>query len=167
MSHIIEEAKDFKLVIAGPDWGERKKLQNMVLKLGLERNVEFAGRVTEEEKTELLTLCDVFVHPTTQDIFSVSILEASAAGLPVVAFDVGGNSEMILDGVTGALVTELNPQSLADEILMLLRDIEKSQEMGENGREYVLRKFSWEKTVDGLERLYQGCRRAHHTSGCN
>lgn len=157
MSHAVKEASDSKLILAGPDWGERKKLENMASKLGIRRNIEFMGKVTEEEKSKLLTSCDVFVHPSLQDIFSISILEASAAGLPVVAFNVGGNSEMIANKETGILVNDLNSRALAEAFLMVLRDEEKLQDMGERGRKYVLEKFSWEKTVDNLEKLYEAC----------
>lgn len=160
MNHVVEKADNSKLILAGSDWGERKKLENMVSKLGIRRNVKFMGKVTEEEKVKLLTSCDVFVHPTLQDVFSISILEASAAGLPVVAFNVGGNSEMIINEQTGILVNDLNSQALADAILMILRDRNKSQKMGEKGRKYVLKKFSWKKTVDKLEKLYEASRRA-------
>jgi len=154
MKYITNEIKDSKLILAGPDWGMQRKLEKMAVRLGIERNVKFLGKVSEKQKNELLASSDVFVYPSLQDVFSISVLEASAAELPVVAFNVGGNSEMVINGYTGILVDDLIPKALADAILRVLIDTQMAKKMGEAGRKYVSNKFSWKETVNRLETLY-------------
>jgi len=155
MKHVVNMNNNVKLILAGPDFGERKRLEALVSKLNIKKYVDFTGEVTEEQKIQLLASCDIFVQPSLQDIFSISILEASAASLPVIAFNVGGNSEMIVDGKTGILVDDLTPWALANAILSTLNDKDALRTMGAKGQEYVLNKFSWETTADLLQTVYQ------------
>lgn len=154
MPYVKERERDAKLILAGADWGARKNLENLASTLGVETSVTFRGEVTEEQKMDLFASCDIFVHPSLQDIFSLSILEASTAGLPVIAFKVGGNSEMIIHGQTGMLVDDLSSEALSAAIINVLCDKELAQRMGEKAREFTLSKFSWEETISRLERIY-------------
>ncbi len=154
MSYVVQEDKDAKLILAGPDYGEKNKLENLTLKLELEKHVEFMGEVSEEEKKKLLASCAVFIHPSLQDIFALTVLEASAAGVPVVMFNMGANSEMVVDGKTGILVDDFTSKALGQAISKLLHNKSIAERMGEEGQKYVLQKFPWEKTVNLLERTY-------------
>lgn len=155
LARVVEEDKNVRLIYAGADWGERSNLEKVVEKLRLTEYVRFAGEVSEQQKEDLLASCDVFVHPSLQDIFSIAILEASLAGLPVIAFDIGGMSRMIVDGQTGILVNPPNEEGLASAILDIIGDEGLARKMGEAGREYVQSNFSWDKMVDELESVYQ------------
>jgi glycosyltransferase involved in cell wall biosynthesis len=86
---------------------------------------------------------------------SNAILEAMAAGLPVVATAVGGTPEVVVDGVTGFLVPPRDPEALADAILCLLRDPELRKRMGTVGRARVTEHFSVEQMVGKTEALYE------------
>jgi len=84
------------------------------------------------------------------------LLEASATGLPIVATDVGGNREIVLEGKTGFLASPGNPEALALAMVRLM-DLpeEKRLEMGRKAREHVVERFSLEKVVDLWEALYE------------
>ena len=154
MPYVVKEIANVKLIMAGADWGMQKRLENLALRLGVKDAIEFAGEVTEEQKMNFLASCDVFTFTSVQDIFSISVLEASAAGLPVVAFNTRGNSEMIKDGETGILVNELTAGALSDALVKILGKAESAEKMGQRGREYILSKFSWDDAVSQLEKIY-------------
>jgi glycosyltransferase involved in cell wall biosynthesis len=109
---------------------EARGLSDRVELLGAQRNV-----------TELLARSDVFVLSSRSEGFPVSILEAMAAGLPVVATDVGGIAEAVVDGETGILVPAADPRALAGAIERLLADVELRRHLGAAGRARALRLF--------------------------
>jgi len=154
MPYVLKEIANVKLIMAGADWGMQNRLENLASRLGVKAAVEFAGEITEEQKMHFLTSCDVFAFTSVQDIFSISVLEASAAGLPVVAFNRGGNSEMIVDGKTGILVNDLTAGALSEAMVKILGNAESAERMGQRGREYTLSKFSWDEAVSQLEKIY-------------
>ncbi len=165
ISHARKQYPDIRLVLAGADWGERRNLHALASSLGIDNSVEFVGEVAEEDKAGLFASCDVFVHPSLQDIFSICILEAAIAGLPTVAFNVGGNSEMIEDGKTGILVGRPTPEALSDGILRLLNDSKLAREMGEAACSHIVSKFSWEQAADRLEKVYRQVSRRGRGAG--
>lgn len=84
------------------------------------------------------------------------LLEAAATGLPVVATDVGGNREVVIDGESGFLVPPKDPEALARAMLRLMNLLpEERQHMGERGRKYVTENYSLERVVDQWEALYE------------
>jgi glycosyltransferase involved in cell wall biosynthesis len=104
---------------------------------------------------DLLRASDLFVHPSREEGFSNAILEAMAAGLPVVACDVGGNPEAIVDGETGRLVPPRNAVAFASAVAELLADPEKRKAMGEAGRHRATERFSLDRMVGEMESLYE------------
>jgi glycosyltransferase involved in cell wall biosynthesis len=118
--------------------------------------------------SHLLAACDVFVLASLYEGLPLSVLEAMAAGKPVVATRVGGVEEAIVDGATGLLVRSGNAGELAAAIRWILADPQRARAMGEAGRERVNRHFTADrmvsKTVDLYEQLWKSAR-AHRTSG--
>jgi glycosyltransferase involved in cell wall biosynthesis len=145
---------DARLIIAGPDDGELTNLKRLAEELMIDKRVRFMGQVTSEEKSRIISSADVFVHPSVQDIFAITILEASASALPVIAFDTEGSREMILDGETGVLVKERSYGALAHAIEKSLGSESIFGTLGQNGRRYISDRFSWQKTATGLEKIY-------------
>ena len=84
----------------------------------------------------------------------MALLEAMAAGKPVVATKVGGNSELVLDGDTGFLIDPESPESISDRVVQVLRDKERAVCMGERGRRRVQDKFSFRAMVDAYQSYY-------------
>lgn len=145
---------DSKLLIAGPDYGTLKHLKQITKKLNLENRISFLGQITESEKNSLLSKVTVFVHPSTTDIFALTLLEAASVGIPCIAFNVGGNKEIFSEPKTGYLVDSITPNSLALAIDEILSTTELAREISTIGKKHILNKFSWEKTTEKIEQIY-------------
>jgi glycosyltransferase involved in cell wall biosynthesis len=109
----------------------------------------------KDNPADFMRASDLFIHSSRQEGFSNSILEAMAAGLPVVACDVGGNAEAVTAGVTGRLAPKEDHAALAAAIAYVLRDPAAMKAMGEAGRKRVSEIFSTKNMVDGVETLYE------------
>ena len=96
---------------------------------------------------------DLYVQPSVAAGMPNSVLEAMAAGLPVVATAVGGTPEVVLDGETGLLVAPGDPSALADAMLALLADRRLAEAFGQAGRARVETHFSEERMLQQLEAL--------------
>ncbi len=145
------ENKDMSLLIVGE--GEtRNKLKNLSISLGIMQEVYFLG--SRNDVPQILSTLDIFVLPSKSEGMPMVILEAMAAGLPVVATNVGGTPEVVIDGETGFLVPPGDPQALADVIKKLMDDPELRRKFGKAGRERVEKHFTIEETVRKTEELY-------------
>ena len=139
-------------VLAG-DGPLRDDLERTAHELGLDGEVRFLGETGDV--ATVLAAFDVFVLPSRSEGMSNTILEAMACGLPVVATRVGGNDELVDDGVTGKLVPAESAEALADALGGLIRNPDSRHAMGAAGRAKVEREFSLEAMIRGYERLYE------------
>ena len=136
----------FRLTIAGSG-GQGRKLKRLARGLELEELVEFPGHLAHHQVPKLLLGSDVFVMPSVivksgnRDGIPNVIMEALAHGLPVVASDVSGIGEVIVDRATGFLVPEKDSESLAQAMLTMARNRGKAIEMAARGRARVLEMF--------------------------
>jgi glycosyltransferase involved in cell wall biosynthesis len=149
-SVIREKSNSFRFVLLG-DGEEKEAIVKAIEKQGLEKCFQLTGYVTEP--LNWLRKFDCFILPSRIEDFSVALLEASFAGLPCLAFDVGGNAEIIHDGITGFVVTPYNTVIMAEKIMRLMKDQVKCKEMGQNAKKYVSQEFSQEKRILNLEKL--------------
>src|SRR2546423_3393096 len=130
--------------------------------LGLQDHAFFIGRCAQV--SELLNISDVCVLSSRGvEGFSNSITEYMAAARPVVATDIGGAREAIVEGQTGFIVAPGDDEAMATRIVALLQDAERAREMGRRGRQVVEQKFSWAAQLERTEQLYRQllARRAH------
>ncbi len=118
----------------------RREVEQRVRDLGLGKRVWLAG--ARDDVPELMRGLDLFVLPSLAEGISNTLLEAMACGLPVVATDVGGNAELIDQGVTGLLVPPGDPALLAEAMATYLRDAEQCRRAGAEGRARAERLFS-------------------------
>jgi glycosyltransferase involved in cell wall biosynthesis len=130
------------------------ELQALVAELGIAPNVRFLGKTGQAPA--LLKLCDVFCLLSRSEGMSNALLEAMACGRPSVATRVGGTPEVIEDGVTGLLVENGDDQAAAEKILSLLDDPARARRMGQAARHRVEERFSAERTMGELVRMYDG-----------
>ena len=130
----------------------RNEAQQMVSSAGAESLVWLSGE--RNDVPELMRGLDLFVLPSLREGISNTILEAMASGLPVIATNVGGNPELVVDGETGRLVPPSDPVAMADAIQSYLKDPAKLQRHGQAGRKRVEEKFSIEKMVEGYLGVY-------------
>jgi sugar transferase (PEP-CTERM/EpsH1 system associated) len=139
------------VVIAG-DGPLRDATQQRALALGIDADVRLLGH--RADIATVLTALDVFALTSRSEGLNNTILEAMAAGLPVVATRVGGADEMVIDGVTGLLVPPESPEKLAGALRRLLTDPSMQSSMGKGGRTRAELDFDLDKTVRKYERLY-------------
>jgi glycosyltransferase involved in cell wall biosynthesis len=141
----------FRLEIAG-DGELDSALREQVERLGLGEAVAFLGDV--RDVPERLARASALVLPSHTEGISLTLLEAMATGLPVVATRVGGNPEVVVDGETGLLVPPADPPALAEALLRLRRDPELGRAMGARGRERVEQRFDIRRMVADYESTY-------------
>ncbi len=151
---VLERSEDesIKFVIVGK--GElRDELERYSQSLGIENNVMFMGE--RNDIPDLLQNMDIFVMTSLYEGMSNAIMEAMAAGLPVVATDAGGNSELVIDGETGFLCPSNDAKVLAGRVARLINDGKEAKRMGENGRKRILNEFGIEKMIKETENIYK------------
>lgn len=127
-------------------------LRALTRELGLERDAFFIGRC--DQVAELLFASDVCVLSSKAEGFSNSILEYMGAARPVVATDVGGAREAIVEGETGYLIQSGDDETMAARIVELLRDPHQAKGMGERGRVRVQHNFSSQIQLERTQELY-------------
>jgi glycosyltransferase involved in cell wall biosynthesis len=149
---ICQEFPGAKFLCIG-DGIERRELERTVEELRLRNHFLFLGR--RDDVPNILACCDLFVLPSWAEGLPNSVLEAMAAGVPVVATRVGGIPEIIADGVGGLLVPAQDSRALAAAIAQLLRDPQRAQRFAEVAQERARTEFSYERLLAALDRLYR------------
>ena len=141
---------EVRLEIAGAG-GEERALHQLAHDLGIANAVWFLGwRV---ELAALMRTWDIYAQASLEEGFGMSILEAMAAGLPVVATEVGGIGE-IVDGATGTLVPARDTEAMADALAVLANDANLRTRMGSAGRRRACEAFSASRMAREIERIY-------------
>ncbi len=150
---VLREEPRARLLLAGPAWPhQREAIERCVREAGCEGRVHLLG--LRRDVPALLRRLDLVVVPSLAEGFANVVLEAGAAGLPVVATRVGGNPEAIEEGRTGLLVPPRDPGALAGAILALLADAGLRRRMGEQARRRVTTLFPVQEMVASYDRLY-------------
>lgn len=154
--HLLQTLAELKnlqaaLLLAG-DGPEKENLQQLAGELKISERVFFLGN--RDDVPRILAALDIFVSPSAYEGMSVAILEAMAAGLPIIASNIEPNKELIENNVNGFLADSTNPQEIAAQIFLLANDPEKSFRFGRLAKEKA-QLFSLEKTVVGLQKLYR------------
>lgn len=152
VARIVAAEPGFRVDIAG-DGPCRPELQSLAAELGVAGHVRFHGVVADV--AAFLAGASVFVLPSLTEGISLTLLEAMARGLPVVATRAGGTPEVVVDGQTGFLVPTRSPADLADTVLRLWRDPDLGRRLGRLGRERVERSFDVKRMVRAYEDLYR------------
>jgi sugar transferase (PEP-CTERM/EpsH1 system associated) len=148
------------LVGGGPLEAE---LRQLAVDCGIDDLVWMTG--DRDDIPELLRTMDVFLLPSLGEGISNTILEAMAAGLPVVATSVGGNPELVEDGVNGRLVPVGDAPALAEAVLGLLEDDRARRRMGDAALQGVRLRFDWDRAVSEYLGVYDGLLGAAGVSG--
>jgi len=151
-ARLLRRLPDARFVVVG-DGPERAGLETTARSLGLHDAVLWLG--TRSDVPELLRALDVFTLTSTSEASPVSILEAMASGLPVVASDIGSVSESVRCGETGLLVPSGDASQFANDWHRLLTQPELARRFGAAGRQEVLDHWSLDAMVRGYERLVE------------
>ena len=147
-----DDFPDLFLEIAG-DGPEMSRLQESVRQANVSDRVKFLGWTNDIDSA--MSRWDLVVQPSTAEGLGIASLEAMANGIPVVASDVGGLREIILNNVTGFLVPPGDSHSLAVKISELARDASLRARMGEAAREHAAMNFSLAKESDAIRSAYE------------
>ncbi|MBI4997780.1 MAG: glycosyltransferase [Rhodocyclales bacterium] len=150
---VLQSHPDASLLIVG-DGPERTSLEALVHELGVAGQVSFLG--FRQDVGQVLALADVFLMTSRYEGISIAVLEAMCAGLPVLATNVGGIPETVVDGATGILVPSEDVPAMASGMLQLLNSREDRLRLGSAGREFLASEFSIATVVDRYLRLYRG-----------
>jgi glycosyltransferase involved in cell wall biosynthesis len=150
---VVKEYPQTVFLIVG-DGPLKQHLLVHLEKLNLSSNFVFLGDVRESVLPALYNCADIFVLPSIQEGQGIALLEAQAAAKPVVAFDVGGVQEAVLNKETGLLMKP-DSNKLADAIMKLLASWSLREKMGSKGRKFIVDNFSWDICAQKLCQVYQ------------
>jgi glycosyltransferase involved in cell wall biosynthesis len=141
LATVLESHPDAHLTIIG-DGPERDQIEEVARQRGLDEAVVFTGYLSQAEVSDRLAKTDVFVLPSYAEGVPVTLMEAMGSGLPVVATQVGGVSELVEEGVNGFIVRPGDPDALAERLIELLGDGSLRHRLGRAGQAKVEAEFS-------------------------
>lgn len=153
LSLLVAKGYPVKLQVAGGEEavsGYRDALVQQLGQLGLEKNVEFLGAVTEERHREAIEAAHVFVLASLDEGISVAAMEAMAMQTPAVVTDVGGMRELVAHDTDALMVPSQDPPALAEAIARILDSPEFALRLSEQSREKVARKFHHRRSAEAL-----------------
>ncbi|MFQ6102747.1 MAG: glycosyltransferase [Candidatus Glassbacteria bacterium] len=149
---VVKKFPNARFLLLG-DGPLKNKLIQLAEGFGILDNIIFAG--IRHDMPEIYPLMDISVLASLAEGFSITVLESMASGVPVVVTDVGGNGEIVIEGVNGYLVPPKAPAELAEKMILLLKDPEKRRRMGRAARQRVVDGgFTVVKFVENIEALY-------------
>lgn len=148
---VLKEFPDTRFIFAG-DGQARGEFERQVRECGLGESFVFLG--ARGDIPDILATCDIGVLPSKAEGLSNAVLEYMAAGLPTIASGVGGNVELVQDGVTGLLVPPQDSKALGIAVLRLLRNEEFARRIADAGRRVATQDYSFERLVREVDALY-------------
>ncbi|MSU54449.1 MAG: glycosyltransferase [Candidatus Staskawiczbacteria bacterium] len=152
---VLKKDPHVLLLVIGPrDFTKKDAFSpDIVKKYGIEKNVIFLGEQANVE--ELYPLMDIFILPSQREGFPRTIIEAHAAGLPVIATNIRGCKEIITNGITGLLVDPKNPVAIAKALENLLENPKQAQQLAERGYKKALQEFNEDVVFERIHRAYR------------
>jgi len=171
MELVSKKCSNTKCIIIGRDTGS---LMPLIQKLKVQDTVMLADQIPKENDGKELYLSkiphpnlvscyassDVFVSSSLIEGFALVVVEAMAAGLPVVATDIAGNRDVVVDGINGFLVSPQKPDKLAEKILYLLKNNEKRVNMAKQSTE-LAKRYDWKVVVEEYIEVYKRILKYH------
>ncbi|MFA5887087.1 MAG: glycosyltransferase family 4 protein [Candidatus Nanoarchaeia archaeon] len=153
----VSKIEDVFLVIAG--LGDKKEAEELIVQLKIENRVKLVGEVDPVSIADYYNSCDVFVMPSLTEGLGFSSGEAMACKKPVIASNVGGIPDLVIDGKTGILVPPADSDALCDAIKRVLGSKALAKKLGEKGYEHVKKNFEekvvTEKFVSAIHEYYK------------
>lgn len=154
LAEVVKAIPAVQLLMIG-DGPDKQELMRLSEDLGVDSNIVWLGRQDQAEVYNLYGVMDIVVVPSLFEGFGLTAAEAMAAGVPVIASNVDGLTEVAKDGESGFLFPAGDSQALAESLLHLLNDPQLARQLGENGHDRVQRCFSLERFSESMLALYQ------------
>lgn len=152
IKEVVAECRNIRVIIVGYNDTEYfEQVNDRVKELALDDHFIFTG--ARRDIPDLLSIFDIFVISSVNEGFSNAIIEAMAAGKPVVASNSGGNPESVMDELSGLLFTPCDSRALADRLLELIEDPEMRNAMSKNGMYAVAENFQLDHMIQKIENL--------------
>ncbi len=158
-ARIADEFPDIDLVIIGKDGAARPMLAAMIAELGLASRVRCLVDLPHAQVLAWMRCCLLFVLPSRAEGLPITILEAGALGVPVIASEVGGNAEIVAPNATGLLVPAEDPGAIVDAVRLLVQDANLRLRLAAQLHARVLQEFSWARAWQEYLRLVGDGRR--------
>ncbi len=153
---VLNDHPQAKLVL-GNGGSERSRLQELATQIGIESNIVFTGRLTDDEMADLFSLSDVYVQCPISDGVTISGMQAMASGVPLIANNVGEVSAILEDGKNGFFVENADdPESYAEKITLLLQDEGLRKTMANESRASAVSSHDRTKFLDSFIELLEG-----------
>jgi glycosyltransferase involved in cell wall biosynthesis len=152
-ARVLKVVPDAKLVIAGSG-REKDNLSRQVKNLNITNSVFMMGGLSKEKVAQLMAAADVFVLPSKMESFGLALLEASAAGVPVICSNAGGAAEVFQDGFNALLYPPGDDNAMAEAIIRLIQDKELAKTISANAVA-TAGKFTWEMAAERTLRVYE------------
>jgi colanic acid/amylovoran biosynthesis glycosyltransferase len=150
---LVDRGYEFELTLVG-DGSDRQDLEKLGRQLGISHRLIFAGYASQDDVREYLRQSDIFILPSFAEGVPVSLMEAMACGVPVLATYVGGVAELVEPERTGLLVSPADSLALSKAIARYLDDLELRQKVSRLGRQMVVTNFNLDTEVDKLAGLF-------------
>jgi len=151
---VQSKMKNVRIYVAGADWGEMNKLKKLATELGIKRNVTFTGEVSNNRLYNILSKSDAFLLASEYEGFGISVVEAMAAGLPVVVNNIETMKEIVTNGKNGYLVNYERPAAVAHVIVKLMKNKPLRRRIGIRARAYAKR-LDWDVVAERIENVYK------------
>jgi N-acetyl-alpha-D-glucosaminyl L-malate synthase BshA len=160
-SFVSKEYPDADLLLVG-DGPLRSALEQQVVEFGINQRVKFLG--VRPDVPDLLRISDIFILTSVSEAASLTLLEAMAAALPVVVTKVGGNPEIVREGVDGFLIHSNDVLATSEAICKILADSNLARRMGASGHSRILAHYSLQNTINRYHELYAAAAARIHGS---
>lgn len=148
MPAVLERFPDTKLVVVG-EGAYRPTLEALAIELGVTDAVVFTGGLDRDGVAKAIGAADIFISPHEDTNAGNQVLEAMTCGKPIVAFDVGGTSNIVTDGVNGVMLPMNRPERLADVVCDLLGDNTRRITLGLGAHDWAVRNLrTWKRRID-------------------
>ena len=151
---LVKKDSNTMLLLIGPDNGHYPAYKKMARELKVEQNMKWLGRVSDIEKRQALAACEVFILPSIYESFGIVLIEAMAAGKPVIAAESPGPIEIIEHEKNGILIPKNSVQSIVTQTSRIFDDKILAEKIGRNGKEKVQATYRASHLIDNVEKAY-------------
>jgi phosphatidylinositol alpha-1,6-mannosyltransferase len=165
LASLTEKNSQLRYLVVGAG-SDKARLEALARDLQVMDRVHFLGEVQDKDLPALYNVADLYLAPSRfqaldAEGFGISILEASASGLPVVVGRSGGTADAVREGETGILVDPEDPRSFAAAVRSLLEDDDRAVRMGREGRRVVETFYNWDRVVGKMREIGRECARSY------